>query len=372
VKLVSIVGARPEFVQAVSLSAALAGRHHELLVHTGQHYDYMMSQAFFDDLPLPVPAVNLGIGSASRASQLASMIAALEPMLDVERPDAVLVRGDTTSTLAGALVASQMGLPLIHVEAGERSYDRTMPEEISRVVADQLADLHFCCSRTAVARLAAEGITSSVQYVGDVMLDVLLICRAQAMRRAQPLLERLGLRAGAYALVTLHRAANTDDPERLAAFAASFNEAPDLIVFPVHPRTRAALARLDVAWQPHVRLIEPVGYLDMLALEAHARLIATDSGGVQREAYCLQTPCLTLREETEWVETVDTGWNRLVGCDRSRLRAAWRHVERPSSHPAIFGDGTAAQRIVTHLESGALQEARMRRAAPTYDSRPQA
>jgi UDP-GlcNAc3NAcA epimerase len=363
VKVISIVGARPEFVQAVSVSAALAGGgHQEVLVHTGQHYDYLMSQAFFDELPLPMPSINLGIGSASRATQLASMMRALEPILDAERPDAVLVRGDTTSTLAGALAASQMGLPLIHVEAGERSYDRTMPEEISRVVADQLANLHFCCSRTAMTRLAAEGITESVHWVGDVMLDALLLCRAQAMRRAQPLLDRLGLRSGNYALVTLHRAHNTDDPERLATFASAFNDAPDLIVFPVHPRTRAALARLGVSWQPHVRLIEPVGYFDMLALEAHARLIATDSGGVQREAYCLRTPCLTLREETEWVETVETGWNRLVGCDRSELLAAWRRIDPPASHPPIFGDGTAARRMVDHLEAGALHDARTRRA----------
>jgi UDP-N-acetylglucosamine 2-epimerase len=352
-KLVSIVGARPEFVQAVPLCAALADRHEDVLVHTGQHYDYAMSQAFFDELPLPAPSISLDIGPGSRATQLASMIQRLEAVLDRERPDAVLVRGDTTSTLAGALTASQMGIPLIHVEAGERSYDRQMPEEISRVVADQLAGVHFCASRIAVSRLAEEGIASCVHWVGDVMFDVLTMFRGRVASRA-PLLARLGVEAGGYALVTIHRAGNTDAPARLAALAAALNGAPEPIVFPVHPRTRGALERLNIAWKPHVRLIEPVGYLDMLALEAHARLIATDSGGVQREAYGLQVPCLTLREETEWVETVEAGWNCLVGCDPDRVLSAWRDFAPPAAHPPLFGDGHAARRMVEILETGVI------------------
>jgi UDP-N-acetylglucosamine 2-epimerase len=367
-KLVSIVGARPEFVQAVSLSTALAGRHEDVLVHTGQHYDYVMSQTFFDELPLPVPAVNLEIGPGSRATQLALMIQRLEATIDAHRPDAVLVRGDTTSTLAGALAASQMGIPVIHVEAGERSYDRNMPEELSRVVADQLADVHFCCSRTAVTRLKAEGINRSVHWVGDVMFDVLLMCRDKAVARTA-LLDKIGVKPGAYALVTIHRAGNTDDPARLSALVAALNGAPEPIVFPLHPRTKAALAKLDVKWQPHVHVIDPVGYLDMLALEAHARLIATDSGGVQREAYCLEIPCLTLRDETEWVETAETGWNQLVGCDPDRILSAWRRFDRPATHPSIFGDGQAARRIVEALEAGAIEQARTgRKEKKAYDT----
>lgn len=356
-KLLSIVGARPEFVQAVPLCAALADRHEDVLVHTGQHYDYAMSQAFFDELPLPAPDISLDIGPGTRAAQLALMIQRLEDVLERERPDAVLVRGDTTSTLAGALTASQMGIPLVHIEAGERSYDRQMPEEISRVVADQLAKVHFCASRTAVTRLAKEGITSSVHWVGDVMFDVLSMFREKAASRTR-VLDRLGLAAGSYALVTIHRAGNTDSRERLTALASALNDAPDPIVFPVHPRTGAALRQLGVRWKPHVRPIEPIGYLDMLGLEANAKLIATDSGGVQREAYCLQVPCLTLREETEWVETVDAGWNRLVGCDRDRVRDAWRSFSPPAEHPPIFGDGTAARRMVMILETGIIPTSR--------------
>jgi UDP-N-acetylglucosamine 2-epimerase len=349
-KLMSIVGARPEFVQAVPLSAALAGRHEDILVHTGQHYDYVMSQQFFDELPLPAPSVNLEVGPGSRATQLAAMIERLEETIAAVRPDAVLVRGDTTSTLAGALTASQMGLPLIHVEAGERSYDRSMPEETSRVVTDHLANLHFCASRTAVRRLAAEGLTGSVHYVGDVMLDVLLAFRDRAIAKAR-LPRDLGLVPGSYAVVTIHRAGNTDDPGRLRRLAAALNAAPDPIVFPVHPRTRAKLADLAIAWRPHVHLIDPVGYVDMLALTAQARMVATDSGGLQREAYNLGVPCLTLRDETEWVETVQAGWNKLVGADTTRILEAWGTWAPPSERPAIFGDGRAAQHIVDRVEA---------------------
>jgi UDP-GlcNAc3NAcA epimerase len=349
-KLFSIVGARPEFVQAVSLSAALADRHEDVLVHTGQHYDYLMSQQFFDELPLPRPTLNLEVGPGSRAAQLATMIERLEPAIEAARPDAVLVRGDTTSTLAGALTARQMGVPLIHVEAGERSYDRSMPEETSRVVTDHLADLHFCASRTAVRRLEAEGISRSVHFVGDVMLDVLLEFRERAVARAR-VPAQLGLAPKSYALVTVHRAANTDAPERLESIAAALNAAPEPIVFPVHPRTRAAMKALGIEWRPHVKLIDPVGYIDMLALTSQARLVATDSGGLQREAYNLGVPCLTLRDETEWVETVEAGWNRLVGADAGRILSAWRDWTPPADHPPIFGDGRAARRIVELIEA---------------------
>lgn len=359
-KIISIVGARPEFVQAVSVTAALAGGHREVLVHTGQHYDYLMSRKFFDELPLPEPTYNLEVGPGSRATQLATMIQRLEAIVAAEQPDAILVRGDTTSTLAGALVASQMDVPMIHVEAGERSYDRTMPEEISRVVADQLADVHFCASRTAVSRLAAEGLTRSVHWVGDVMLDAMLRLREQALEKSD-VLDRLGLAPGGYALVTLHRAGNTDVPTRLQGVVDALNAVGEPVVFPVHPRTRAALERLGARWSSHVKAVEPLGYCDMLSLEVHARLVATDSGGVQREAYYLRIPCLTFREETEWVETVEAGWNALVGTDTATIVAAWSSSDRPAEHPPIFGDGHAAEKIVTLLDGGVVERGRTAR-----------
>jgi UDP-GlcNAc3NAcA epimerase len=356
-KIVSIVGARPEFVQAVALSKALRRRHREVLVHTGQHYDYLMSQAFFEELALPTPAYTLEVGPGTRLGQLTLMLERLEATLAAECPDAVLVRGDTTSTLAGAIAAKQMDIPLVHVEAGERSYDPSMPEEVSRVATDHLADVHFCVSRTGVRRLATEGIRGSVYWVGDVMLDTLLDARATANLRSK-VLERLGLRRGRYALVTIHRAGNTDDPARLAGLVTALNAAPEEVVFPIHPRTSAALERIGARWAAHVRAIPPVGYFDMIALCSGARLVATDSGGLQREAYFFGVPCLTLREETEWVETVETGWNTLVGVDPGRILEAWSKIGRPAARPPIFGDGHAAERIVEILDAGAIERAR--------------
>ncbi|MCC7353658.1 MAG: UDP-N-acetylglucosamine 2-epimerase (non-hydrolyzing) [Anaerolineae bacterium] len=349
-KIVSVVGARPEFIQAAPVSRALRASHQEILVHTGQHYDYQMSQTFFDELGIPAPDFNLEVGSGPHGQQTGEILARLERVLVKTQPDLVIVRGDTNSTVAGALAASKMQIPMAHVEAGERSFDRHMPEEINRLVADCLADLHFCASRVAVQNLAAEGITASVHWVGDVMLDALLQNRPLA-RRKSDVLARLGLTRGAYALVTVHRAANTDDPARLRQIVQALNSVPESIVFPAHPRTRKALAGLDAELAAHVRLLEPVGYYDMMMLEENARLIATDSGGVQREAYFLGIPCLTLREETEWIGTVEAGWNRLVGTEPTRVREVWFNFAPPAEHPAIFGNGEAAQRIVHILES---------------------
>ncbi len=349
-KIVSIVGARPEFIQSAPVSRALRERHQEILVHTGQHYDYKMSQTFFDELGIPAPDYNLEVGSGSHGRQTAELLSRLEEVLLKEKPDLVIVRGDTNSTLGGALAAAKLHIPTAHVEAGERSYDRRMPEEINRLVADVLADVYFCASQTAVKRLAAEGFRANVHWTGDVMFDALLHNRPIAERNST-LLERLSLTAGAYALVTIHRAANTDDPARLCNLVAALNRAPEMVIFPAHPRTRAALERVGAQFLPHVRLIEPVGYFDMLALEANARLIATDSGGVQREAYFLARPCLTLRNETEWVETVEAGWNALTGNDPDRIAELWQTFAPPPGQPPIFGDGTAGQRITQILES---------------------
>jgi UDP-GlcNAc3NAcA epimerase len=350
-RIVSVVGARPEFIQAAPVSKALRAlaNHREILVHTGQHYDYLMSQAFFDDLNIPAPNYNLEVGSGSHGRQTAEMLVRMEEVLLKEQPDLVIVRGDTNSTLAGSLAASKLHIPAAHIEAGERSYDRHMPEEINRLVADRLADIHFCVSREAVRRLASEGIVDNVHWVGDVMLDALLQNRAIA-RNKSSVLTRLGVEPRAYILVTIHRAANTDNQKRLEEIVEALNSIEEEVVFPVHPRTRGALANIDARFEEHVRLIDPLGYFDIMVLEENARLIATDSGGVQREAYFLGIPCLTLRDETEWVETVAVGWNQLVGTNPEQILAAWRDFEPPAEHPPIFGDGTAAQQIAQILD----------------------
>jgi UDP-N-acetylglucosamine 2-epimerase len=347
-KIVSIVGARPEFVQAWPVSQALRTGHQEILVHTGQHYDYKMSQTFFDDLGIPAPDYNLEVGSGAHGKQTAEVLTRLEEVLVKEQPDLVIVRGDTNSTLAGALAASKLHIPTAHVEAGERSFDRRMPEEINRLVSDTLADVHFCVSHTAVQHLAAEGISDSAHWVGDVMLDALNHNRPIARRKSDAL-ARLDLKPGLYSLVTIHRAANTDDPLRLSQIVQALNHVPETIVFPAHPRTRKALTQIGAQFADHVRLVEPVGYLDMMMLEENARLIATDSGGVQREAYFLGIPCLTLRDETEWVETVQVGWNKLIGVEPEQVAEAWFNFAPPAEHPPIFGNGAAAERIAQIL-----------------------
>lgn len=349
-KIISIVGARPEFIQAAPVSRAVRQRHTEVLIHTGQHYDYKMSQTFFDELGIPAPDYNLEVGSGSHGKQTAEMLVRMEEVLLKEKPDLVVVRGDTNSTLAGALAAAKLNLPTAHIEAGERSYDRRMPEEINRLVADVLANVYFCASQTATKRLAAEGITKNVHWTGDVMLDAMLYNRPIAERNSQ-ILAQLNLLPSSYALVTIHRAANTDEAQRLCNLVAALNGAPETVVFPVHPRTRAALERVGAEFEPHVRLIEPLGYFDMVTLEANARLIATDSGGVQREAYFLGKPCLTLRDETEWTETVTAGWNVLTGNEPETIGHLWRTFAPPTEKPTIFGNGTAGEQIAKVLET---------------------
>jgi UDP-GlcNAc3NAcA epimerase len=344
VKILSIVGARPEFVQAASVSRALRERHQEILVHTGQHYDYVMSQTFFDELGLPRPDYNLEVGSGGHGAQTGQMLARLEEVILKERPGMVLVRGDTNSTLAGAIAASKLAVPIVHVEAGERSFDRSAPEEINRLIADRIAQHHLCASHTAMEHLAKEGIRDSVHWTGDVMLDATLANLPIATKRSR-VLEKLELTAGSYTLVTVHRASNTDDRRRLLQILNALNGMTETVVFPVHPRTAGALKALSVHCGPHLKFVDPVGYFDMLVLEQHARLIATDSGGVQREAYFVGVPCLTLREETEWTETVSSGWNILVGTDPTRILNAWSDFHPPLYRPPVFGDGHAGDRI---------------------------
>jgi UDP-N-acetylglucosamine 2-epimerase len=353
-KIVSIVGARPEFIQAAPVSRALRRQHREILIHTGQHYDYRMSRVFFEHLQLPDPDIDLEVGSGSHGEQTGEMLMSLEHALLDVKPDCVIIRGDTNSTLVGALAAAKMHIPLVHIEAGERSYNKRMPEEINRLVADRLSDLLFCVTRTAVRHLAEEGIVSGVHFSGDVMLDALQQ-NLPVARTTSTILSRIGLHAGYYLLATVHRAVNTDNPENLRSIVGAFNAIREPIVFPVHPRTRAAIDRLGLAFAPHVLAIEPVGYLDMLLLESNARAILTDSGGVQREAYFLAIPCITLRDETELHETVEAGWNQLVGTNPEQIIATARDFMPPVEHPLLFGDGHAAERITDIISHSALE-----------------
>lgn len=351
-KIVSIVGARPQFIKAAAVSRKLREKHQEFLVHTGQHYDYEMCGIFFDGLELPKPEANLGIGSGSHGFQTGSMLKAVEDLLFAERPDYVLIYGDTNSTLAGALAASKLSVPIAHVEAGLRSFNRHMPEEINRVVADHLSSLFLCPSETAVVNLRAEGIVRNVHLVGDVMLDVLHWAKQRAQSNQSSVLKRIGLNKQNYLVATVHRSENTDDMEKFTSILHALNSVEQPVVFPVHPRSRKVMAEMGFEPKPHLKLIDPLGYVDMIALIGSAHLVLTDSGGLQKEAYWLKIPCLTMRSETEWVETVEAGWNVLVGADREAIVAAAKSFSPPSLHPALYGDGAAADKCVNLLNAG--------------------
>ncbi len=368
-KVVTVVGARPQFVKAAPVARALAARGFaEVLVHTGQHYDAGLSDVFFEQLHLPRPAHHLGVGSASHGVQTARMLEALEGVILAEKPDWVLVYGDTNSTLAGALAAAKVLVPVAHVEAGLRSFNRAMPEEINRVVADHLSQLLFCPTEAAVANLAAEGIRRGVHKVGDVMFDSVLYNLRLAEQTADPLAE-LGLKPHEYYLATVHRAGNTDDPRRLRRLVELLAGLDRPVILPLHPRTAKALETHQIeARGGSLRPVEPVPYLQMLLLERSARAILTDSGGVQKEAYFFKTPCVTLRAETEWVETVGVGWNALVDADPGRFAAAVAAVqswdgngapfpaEGSAGGEALYGDGHAAEAIAELLARGGDQE----------------
>lgn len=346
--VLTIVGARPQFIKAAVVSSALRARHREILLHTGQHYDEALSGRFFQELNLAPPDYDLGVGSGTHADQTSRMLAGIAPVIENERPDVVLVYGDTNSTLAGALAAAKLHVAVAHVEAGLRSFNRRMPEEINRIVADHLADLLFCPSETAAANLAREGITRGVHVVGDVMAAAL--CRYASARDNGPVLERHGLTRGSYLLATIHRAENTDHDERLRRIVAAFDEIGELVVFPAHPRAREALARVGWTGGANIRVLDPVGYSEMIELQRHARLVMTDSGGVQKEAYWLGVPCITLRDETEWVETVAAGWNCVVGADTRRIVEAACSFTPPAERPPLYGGDHSVSEIVTRLE----------------------
>lgn len=344
-RFASIVGARPQFVKLAPVSSALRQRHEEIIIHTGQHYDYRMSTQFFDELAIPSPDYHLECGSGSHGAQTARMLDSIEQVLMKEHPDWVVVFGDTNSTLAGVLAAAKLHIPIAHVEAGLRSFNRAMPEEINRVVADHLSTRLFCPTTTACRHLNNEGITQGIEVVGDVMYDILLQALPELEDRTGELLPVLDVRPQAYVLLTVHRAGNTDDPIAMRNIAAAMNKLEMPVIFPIHPRTRTRLESYDISWEKHIRFIEPVGYLDMLTLERSAYRILTDSGGVQKEAFLLGVPCVTMREETEWTETIEAGWNVLVGSNSHRILAG---INIPAPKPLSenpYGNGHAALRI---------------------------
>jgi len=345
VKVVSIVGNRPQFIKAAPLARALRRMGDHVLVHTGQHYDDELSEVFFEELELRPPDHRIETGSGSHAQQTGSMMVGLEPVLAAEQPDLVLVYGDTNSTLAGALVAAKTRYRLGHVESGLRSFDRAMPEEVNRVLTDVVSDLRFCPSRPAVENLTAEGITDGVHLVGDVMVDVAEQFWPVAARRSAPL-ERFGVTPGAYALITVHRQANTE-PDALAGLVSVLESIDQPLVFPLHPRTEAALSRRGLLERTEraALVTPPLGYLDFTALLINARVCLTDSGGVQKEAYLHSVPCLTLRDTSEWVETIELGWNRLVDMQPQAVAEALAALHVPAEHPPLYGDGHAADRI---------------------------
>lgn len=343
-KIVSIVGARPQFIKSWPVSKALRPAAREILVHTGQHYDYRMSALFFQELSLPKPDYHLEIGSGPHGFQTGRMLERIEQILIREAPDWVVVYGDTNSTLAGALAAAKLRLKLTHIEAGLRSFNRAMPEEINRILTDHVSDLLFCPSPKAREHLASEGIAGEAHIVGDIMADALRLALDRNQKRTSAV-ERLGLEGNSYLLMTIHRAENTDCIGNLQGILRAVADIPGPVVFPVHPRTRKTLEALHYEPPDNARLIEPLGYLDMIAVEQSARIILTDSGGIQKEAYWLGVPCITLRSETEWVETVETGWNTTAGADPDKIIQAVRHAEPPGLHPPLYGDGTAALKI---------------------------
>lgn len=356
-RIVSVVGTRPQLIKAAALFPALRARHDEVFVDTGQHWDEALAGAFFAELGLPRPDHALGIGGGSAAEQVGRMIAALGGLLERERPDAVLVYGDTNSTLGGALVAAKAQLPLAHVEAGMRSFNRSMPEEINRVVADSLSQLLLCSTEAAVANLEHEGLGKNALLVGDVMADVALTFGPIADRRSDAL-QRLGLERGGFCVATAHRAGNVDDPARLRRLVEVLARAASLapVIFPVHPRTRARLAaagELDSLEERRIKTVDPVGYLDITCLLRASRAVITDSGGLQKEAFLASVPCVTMREETEWVETVEAGWNRLVGLDPDAAAAALEELPRPGDRvsPAaeMYGGGKAGERVAAAI-----------------------
>ena len=354
-KIITIIGARPQFIKAAMCSRVFAEHGiTELIVHTGQHFDANMSEVFFDELSIAQPAYNLGIGGGSHGQNTGRMIEAIEQVLDSEKPDWVLVYGDTDSTLAGTLAAVKLHIPVAHVEAGLRSFNRKMPEETNRILTDHAANLLFAPTKAAVQHLANEGITDDrVHLVGDVMFDAALHFGNLADAQSN-VMGAIGLQPRSYTLATIHRAENTDDPKRLDNILRGFAKFAHNIILPLHPRTRSRIDEFGLTLSSNIQVIDPVGYIDMTMLEKNAALIATDSGGVQKEAYFYRVPCLTLRDETEWVELVDTGWNFLAPpIDGIDIAAAMKNaLGSCGMEIELYGQGDAAEKIIRKINGG--------------------
>lgn len=356
-KIASVVGVRPQFVKASVVSREIRKKHEEILIHTGQHYDYEMNQVFFEELGIPEADYYLGVGSGSHGFQTGEMLRKIEEILLSEKPDLVLTYGDTNSTIAGALAASKLGIKNAHIESGLRSFDRSMPEEINRILTDHCSDILFCPTQNAVTNLRKEGVTENVFLTGDVMVDSLLFNRDIAETRSS-ILSDLNLKSKDYLVATIHRASNTDNKENLKNIVDAFCELNETVVFPVHPRTEKLLKNYGLydSLNSSVILTEPLGFFDFIKLMNHAKMILTDSGGVQKEAYILQVPCVTLRNNTEWVETIEDGWNILVGSNTDKIFKAVKEF-KPSSicHRNVYGQGSAGQEIASTIDSYCLE-----------------
>lgn len=350
-KILTIIGARPQFIKAAVLSRLIRNTQwneifEEILVHTGQHYDENMSDVFFEEMGIPKPSYNLEVGSGGHGGMTGEMLIKIEALLVKVKPDYLLVYGDTNSTIAGALAASKLHIPVIHVEAGLRSFNMRMPEEQNRILTDRISSLLFAPTETAVNHLKNEGVTKGVFMVGDIMYDASLYYRKMNKGKIVE-----SLKNKKFALATIHRAENTDDFTRLNEIFKGLSQIPMDIILPLHPRTKKQIEKYKIEIADNINLIEPVGYFDMLDLEAYAAYIFTDSGGIQKEAYFFKKPCFTLRDETEWVETVSSGWNILVGADSDKLLKAFQNFKIPDNFPSLYGQGDTGELILQHLKN---------------------
>jgi len=350
IKILTVVGARPNFIKIAPLFEEF--KKHKtikpILVHTGQHYDFEMSQVFFQELKIPKPDYNLGVGSGSHAWQTAKVMEKLEPVILKEKPDLVIVVGDVNSTLAGALTASKLHISVAHIEAGPRTYDKDMPEEINRLLVDHISDFLFCPTKTAAENLKQEGVKKGIYNVGDIMYDIFLK-HIKVVKKKPKILKKLKLKPKSYFLLTLHRPQNVDNLENLKNILEVIQESKEEVVFPVHPRTKKQLKKLKIDKFRNLRIVEPVGYMDMLILEKNAKKILTDSGGVQKEAYWSKVPCITLMEDTGWPETVKDGWNILIGANKEKIIKAIINFRPPKSQHKYFGDGRSVKKIIKIL-----------------------
>jgi UDP-GlcNAc3NAcA epimerase len=347
-KIAQVVGARPQFIKLAPISRLLREKHQEIIIHSGQHYDIQMNDVFFQDMLIPAPDYNLDVGSGTQAQQTAEILEALEPVLIEEKPDWVLIYGDTNTTLAGALASAKLGINTAHIEAGLRSFNRSMPEELNRIVADHLSDLLFCPTETAKENLQHEGLEDKAHLVGDIMTDSLKLGLELAKDNSD-ILQELKLEPGSFLLLTLHRPYNVDDPKMLSYILSGLDRLDKIIVFPVHPRTRNILCQMDPEKFRNIRFIEPLSYLDFITLMQASEMILTDSGGIQKEAYIIGKLCVTLRTETEWIETVKSGWNILLPPQSEEFPEKLLNISKPLSHTQLFGSDVS-EKIIAILE----------------------